>query len=62
MLSANELQYAMKTLGRDVTLEEAKGMLAQVDLNGDGLLNQQEFCDFMVAKMKEELLSLDDNV
>ena len=62
MLSANEIQYAMKSLGRDVTLDEAKVMLAQVDLNGDGLLNQQEFCEFMVAKMKEELLSLDDNV
>lgn len=52
----------MKTLGRDVTLEEARTMMAQVDTNGDGLINQKEFCEFIIPKMKEELLSYDENV
>jgi Ca2+-binding EF-hand superfamily protein len=52
----------MHSLGRDVNIEEAKVMLAQVDQNGDGQLNEKEFCDFMLAKMKEEYLSHDDNV
>ncbi|XP_048543456.1 probable calcium-binding protein CML25/26 [Triticum urartu] len=43
-VSASELRRCMEaTLGEDVSEEEAAAVLATVDVDGDGLLNQKEF-------------------
>ena len=43
-VSVSELQCGMAvTLGEDVSEEEAAVILATVDADGDGMLNQEEF-------------------
>jgi len=37
-------------------------MIAQIDANGDGKLDQREFLELMLPKMKDELLSQEDNL
>lgn len=44
-------------LGQRITLDDAKAMIAQIDANGDGKLDQREFLELMLPKMKDELLS-----
>lgn len=43
-------------LGQRITLEDAKNMIVQIDSNGDGRLDQREFIELMLPKMKDELL------
>lgn len=37
-------------------------MVRQADSNGDGKLDQREFCELMLTKMKEELLAQEEHV
>jgi calmodulin len=52
----------MMALGQRITEQDAVAMIGQVDANGDGKLDMQEFGTLMLGKMKEELLSSEDNV
>ena len=42
-ITVGELQTVLKTLGQNVTKEEAEEMMATVDNNNDGLLDFSEF-------------------
>ncbi len=61
-VTVEEIQRAMLTLGQTVSREHAEMMVRQADTNNDGKLDQREFCELMLTKMKEELLSQEDSV
>jgi Ca2+-binding EF-hand superfamily protein len=61
-ITPDEIKLAMMAIGRNVTLEEAAAIIRTVDSNGDGRLDQREFCELMLQKMKEELLGQEDNI
>jgi Ca2+-binding EF-hand superfamily protein len=47
-ITADEIKLAMLTIGRNITLEEAQNIIRTVDSNGDGRLDQREFCELML--------------
>ena len=53
-IDANELAVVMKALGFNTKKEEIKRMMADVDKNGDGLIDEDEFRSMMTAKMSEK--------
>ncbi|KAL1203796.1 Disease resistance protein RML1A [Cardamine amara subsp. amara] len=53
-ISVPELRYAMESIGEKITDDEVKEMIREVDLDGDGRLNYDEFAKVMMAKMSDE--------
>ncbi|CAH2080200.1 unnamed protein product [Thlaspi arvense] len=49
-ISVPELRYAMESIGEKITGDEVKEMIREVDLDGDGRLNYDEFAKVMMAK------------
>ncbi|XP_075591055.1 uncharacterized protein LOC142597941 [Dermatophagoides farinae] len=49
-ISAQELRHVMTQLGERLTPEEADLMIAEADINQDGLINYEEFVKMMLAK------------
>ena len=49
-VSAEELKYAMRKLGHPITDRQADDMIAQADVDGNGLISYKEFCDKMMKK------------
>ncbi|KRY92187.1 Calmodulin, partial [Trichinella pseudospiralis] len=49
-ISAAELHYVMTNLGEKLTDEEVQEMIREADLDGDGLVNYNEFVKMMTAK------------
>ncbi|KAI4329967.1 hypothetical protein MLD38_028287 [Melastoma candidum] len=49
-ISAAELRLAMMNLGEKLTDEEVKEMIREVDMDGDGQVNYEEFARMMLAK------------
>ena len=50
LISANELQHVMTSLGENVTEEEVEEMIKESDLDGDGYINYEEFVRMIVNK------------
>jgi calcium-binding protein CML len=54
-ISAVELRLCMKAaLGEDVSAEDAEGLVASADTDGDGLLNQEGFLKLVKVEMEKE--------
>ena len=49
-ISATELIDSMARLGEEITHEEANNMIREVDVNGDGQINYEEFVKLMTTK------------
>lgn len=52
-ISTKELGTVMRTLGQNPTDAEIEIIIKEVDINGDGDIDFEEFCGLMVKKMKE---------
>ncbi|ESW19158.1 hypothetical protein PHAVU_006G101200 [Phaseolus vulgaris] len=48
-ISASELRSVMRTIGEKVTEEEVAQMVKEADLDGDGLVDYEEFVRMMLA-------------
>ncbi|KAL9685367.1 hypothetical protein QQ045_022817 [Rhodiola kirilowii] len=48
-ISPNELKHVMANLGEKLTDKEAEQMIREADLDGDGLVNYDEFARIMLA-------------
>jgi Ca2+-binding EF-hand superfamily protein len=46
-VDVDELYKAMIQLGETITLEDAQNMLNEADLDGDGFIDEEEFCKMM---------------
>ncbi|KAL2345787.1 hypothetical protein Fmac_007072 [Flemingia macrophylla] len=51
-ISPSELRSVMRTIGEKVTEEEVEQMVKEADLDGDGLVDYQEFVKMMLSQMK----------
>jgi len=49
-ISASELRHVMTNLGEKLTDEEVDEMIHEADLNGDGMVNYEEFVNLMMAR------------
>jgi Ca2+-binding EF-hand superfamily protein len=47
LISANEIRETMNNLGEELTEAEVKAMVAEADVNGDGLIDFTEFTRMM---------------
>jgi len=54
-VTSTEIFNAMKTIGHQITEQRAQEMISQVDKNGDGSIDIQEFEDLMMPIMVREL-------
>ncbi len=52
-ISTSELGTVMRTLGQNPTEEEIDQMIKEVDMDGNGEIDFDEFCSLMLKKMKE---------
>lgn len=52
-IDARELKVVMKALGFDPTREEIRSIIQDVDQDGTGLIEYQDYLDIMAVKMKE---------
>ncbi|XP_052766857.1 calmodulin-beta-like, partial [Mya arenaria] len=52
-IDTKELGNAMKAMGQSPTEEELRDMIAEVDADGSGSIDFNEFCAMMVKKMNE---------
>jgi hypothetical protein len=50
-IDAKELKVAMRALGFEPKKEEIKKMISDIDKDGNGTIDFQEFLDMMTAKM-----------
>ena len=49
-INAVELRQVMMNLGEKLTEEEVEVMIKEADINGDGLVNYEEFISMMSTK------------
>ena len=49
-ISASELRHVMTNLGEKLTDEEVDEMIKEADIDGDGLVNYEEFVTMMTTK------------
>lgn len=49
-LSTKELRHIMTTIGDKLTDEEVDQMIEEADIDGDGIINYEEFVRMMMAK------------
>ena len=50
VITADELRIAMTTLGEPLCKEDVDEMIAEADVNGDGVVDYEEFILMMAAK------------
>merc|ERR1711937_475688 len=50
VICCDELKHIMKNLGEDMSDHELADMMKEADLNGDGVLDYDEFLNIMLAK------------
>ena len=55
-IDAKELKVAMRALGFEPKKEEVKKMIADIDKDGNGTIDFQEFLEMMTAKMVRALV------
>lgn len=53
-INAEELQAMMAKLGDKLTIEEAKALISDVDIDKDGVVNFNEFCVMMGIQPPEK--------
>ena len=53
-IDAKELKVAMRALGFEPKKEEIKKMISDIDKDGNGTIDFNEFLDMMTAKMSEK--------
>ncbi|CAM0949060.1 unnamed protein product [Alopecurus aequalis] len=53
-ISKEELRHVMISLGEKLTDEEVEGMIAEADLDGDGLVNFDEFVRMMMLSDQQQ--------
>ena len=53
-ISKAELRHVMISLGEKLTDEEVEGMIAEADLDGDGLVNFEEFVRMMMLSDQQQ--------
>jgi Ca2+-binding EF-hand superfamily protein len=56
-IDAKELKVAMRALGFEPKKEEIKKMISDIDKDGNGTIDFNEFLDMMTAKMSERILA-----
>lgn len=49
-ITASELKYVMSNLGEKLTDEEVEEMIKEADIDGDGMINYDEFVEMMTKK------------
>ncbi len=49
-ISTKELRHIMTTIGDKLTDEEVNQMIEEADIDGDGVINYEEFVRMMMAK------------
>jgi len=52
-ITTKELSTVMRNLGEKVTDKEAADLIAEVDVDGSGAIDFEEFCELMQKKMAE---------
>ncbi|URE03052.1 hypothetical protein MUK42_20998 [Musa troglodytarum] len=52
-ITLQELATVIRSLGQDPSEDELKGMIKEVDINGNGTIEYAEFLNLMARKMKE---------
>jgi len=52
-ITTKELGTVMRSLGQEPTEEELNDMINEVDVNGNGTIDFEEFLDMMARKMRE---------
>ena len=52
-ISSNELETILKSLGQAPTKEELKDMINEVDADGNGTVDFEEFLSMMASKNKD---------
>lgn len=55
-IDAKELKVAMRALGFEPKKEEIKKMISDIDKDGSGTIDFQEFLEMMTSKMVGSLL------
>ncbi|XP_044728364.1 calmodulin-like isoform X2 [Chrysoperla carnea] len=50
LISSNELRHVMTNLGEKLSEEEVDDMIREADLDGDGMVNYEEFVTILTAK------------
>lgn len=61
-IDAKELKVAMRALGFEPKKEEIKKMIAEVDREGRGVIEFQDFIDLMTVKMVNVLILGGDSI
>jgi calmodulin len=54
-INTDELGAALRSLGQDPTEEELQEMVAEIDTNGSGTVNFEEFCVMMAGNTDEDV-------
>ena len=52
-INTTELGTVMRALGQNPTEQEIEQMIEEVDVDGNGEIDFDEFCNLMIKKMKE---------
>ena len=52
-ISSNELETILKSLGQAPTKEDLKDMINEVDIDGNGTVDFEEFLSMMASKNKD---------
>ena len=50
LISGNELQHVMNSLGENISQDEVEEMIKEADLDGDGYINYEEFVRMILNK------------
>lgn len=53
-LSASELRHRVEAMGGELSAEEAEALVAYLDVDGDGLVDLQDFATFVEDEKEEE--------
>ena len=54
-ISAAELRHVMTNLGEKLTDEEVEEMIREADIDGDGQVNYEGICRFLVTHVRYEI-------